>query len=271
MHGCAWMVLACLALPATAAAGDGFAWPEGRKAAVSLAYDDALDSQLDNAIPALDRHRLKGSFYLQLSRARVRERMDAWRAAAAEGHELGNHTLFHQCSGKGAGREWVVPAQDLDSTTVARMVAQVDLANTLLQALDGRSERTFTLPCGDRLAQDGDYVDAVRDRFVGIKVGGAAVVADMATLDPDAVPVMAPEGMTGAQLIALVEDAGRRGTMVNLTFHGIGGDYLVTSSEAHEQLLAWLDAHRDTYWTAPFIEVMRWVRAHPPGRSAASR
>lgn len=28
-----------------------FAWPEGWKAAVSLAYDDALDSQLDNAIP----------------------------------------------------------------------------------------------------------------------------------------------------------------------------------------------------------------------------
>jgi peptidoglycan/xylan/chitin deacetylase (PgdA/CDA1 family) len=243
-----------------AAVAGGFAWPGGRKAAVSLSYDDGLDSQLDNALPALDRHRLKASFYLQLSRDPVRERMDEWRAAARAGHELGNHTLFHQCSAKAPGHGWVTPAQDLDTTTVARMVAQVDVANTMLQAIDGRRERTFTLPCGDRIAQDGDYVDAVEDRFLGIKVPGDAVVADMDTLDPSAVPVIAPEGLSGAQLIALVQDAGRRGTMVDFTFHGIGGDYIRTSVEAHEQLLAWLDAHRDEYWTAPFIDIMRWVR-----------
>ena len=57
--------------PCIALAGDPFAWPQGRKAAVSLAYDDALPSHLDTAIPALDRHGLKGSFYLQLSRDTV--------------------------------------------------------------------------------------------------------------------------------------------------------------------------------------------------------
>ena len=255
-----WFVLLLAALPCMASAADGFAWPQGRKAAVSLAYDDALDSQLDHALPALDRHGLKGSFYLQLSREPVRRRMQEWRAAAANGHELGNHTLFHQCSARGTGREWVGPAQDLDTTTVAQMVEQVDVANTLLAALDGKAERTFTVPCGDQRAMDGDYVDAVRDRFVGIKVTGEAVVADMAVLDVTAVPVMAPEGLTGAQLIALVEDAGRKGTMLNLTFHGVGGDYLMVSTEAHAELLAYLAAHRDVYWTAPFIDIMRWVR-----------
>ena len=56
----------CVLLLALAAGGwlaaeaqaQGFSWPEGRKAAVSLSYDDALDSQLDNAIPALDRQRI---------------------------------------------------------------------------------------------------------------------------------------------------------------------------------------------------------------------
>ena len=64
MRAClpAFLLFAIACSPA-ASAGDGFAWPEGRKAAVSLAYDDALDSQLDTAIPALDRHGLKGSFY----------------------------------------------------------------------------------------------------------------------------------------------------------------------------------------------------------------
>jgi hypothetical protein len=32
------------------------------------------------------------------------------------------------------------------------------------------------------------------------------------------------------------------------------------SKEAHEELLAYLAAHRDRYWTAPFIDIMRWVR-----------
>lgn len=258
--------LAVSSLPAMAS--EPFAWPDGRKAAVSLAYDDALDSQLDNALPALDRHGLKASFYLQLSRGPVRARMAEWRAAAANGHELGNHTLFHQCSGKGPGREWVAPAQDLDEVTVAQMAEQVDLANTMLAAIDGRSERSFTAPCGDTMARDGDYLQAVADRFVGAKVGGGAVVADMAALDPLAVPVLAPEGLDGAQLIALVEEAGRRGTMVNLTFHGIGGDYLATSVEAHAQLLAYLHAHRDDYWTAPFIDIVRWLRLQRAGKAA---
>ena len=156
MRAClsAFLLLFAIAGPSTAFAGDGFAWPDGRKAAVSLAYDDALDSQLDNAIPALDRHGLKGSFYLVLSAETVRRRMPDWRAAAANGHELGNHSLFHQCSGKGPGREWVAPQRDLDTTTMAQMRDQVELANTMLQALDGRSERTYTAPCGDLAAME---------------------------------------------------------------------------------------------------------------------
>lgn len=268
MRAClpAFLLLALTCSPAVSA-GDGFAWPEGRRAAVSLAYDDALDSQLDTAIPALDRRGLKGSFYLILSAQSVRARMADWRAAAANGHELGNHSLFHQCSGKGSERSWVAPQRDLDATTVAQMRDQVELASTMLQAIDGRSVRTYTAPCGEVAAIDGNYIDAVAPLFVGIKLIGNAVVDDMATLDPSAVPVAAPVGMSGAQLIAMVEEARRKGTMVSFTFHGIGGDHLQVSAQAHEELLAYLDAHRDAYWTAPFVDIMAWVRQQHAKRS----
>lgn len=256
---CVGLLLSPLAMAAQAA---GFAWPQGRIAAVSLAYDDALDSQLDNAIPALDRHGLKGTFYLVPANEPVRLRMDEWRAAARNGHELGNHSLFHPCSAKGPGREWVEPQRDLDALSVAQAREQVLLANTVLQALDGRSDgRTFTAPCGDQMAKDGNYIDAISDQFVGIKLVGGTVVPDMRTLDTQAVPVHVPVDASGAELIALVEEAGRQGTMVNFTFHGIGGDHLSVSKQAHEELLAFLEAHRDTYWTATFLEQMRWVRA----------
>src|SRR3546814_1761513 len=169
-------------------------------------------------------------------------------AAAARGHELGNHTLFHQCSGSGEDRDWVAPHRDLDSTPAARMRYQVLLANAMLAAIDGRHERTFTVPCGDAVADGGNYVDLVAPDFVAIKLGSGAVVPDMAQLDPHAVTVEAPVGATGAQLIALVEEAGRRGTMVNFTFHVIGGDHLSVSTAAHAELLDYLSRHRDEYW-----------------------
>lgn len=240
--------------------GVPFQWPHGAQAAVSLAYDDALDSQLDIAIPALDRAGLKGSFYLQLSNPAVDKRMAAWRTAARNGHELGNHSLFHQCSRRAPGHDWVQPQRDLDTTSVAQMQDQVMLGNTMLYAIDGKRERTYTVPCGDTLAAGADYLKTVAPAFVAIKVGGEAVTPSMATLNPSAVGVYAPEGLSGQQLIAIVQQAAAKGTMVNFTFHGVGGDYLTTSAAAHEELVQYLAANRQRYWTDTFLNIMTYVK-----------
>lgn len=252
-----------LAAPAEAAgATPRFPWPHGARAAISLAYDDALDSQLDIAIPALNRAALRASFYLQLSNPSVDKRMAAWRAVARRGHELGNHTLFHQCSSARPERAWVVAHRNLETTTVAQVKDQALLANTMLHAIDGRRERTFTAPCGDLQAGGQDYLPAIAGAFVAIKAGaGSGVAESMWTLDAHAVPVLAPVGLTGKQLIAIVKEAGAKGTMASFTFHGIGGDYLATSSDAHRELLTFLATHRKEYWTATFIDIMQHVKA----------
>jgi peptidoglycan/xylan/chitin deacetylase (PgdA/CDA1 family) len=270
-------LVACAALaratPAPSAPPPAFAWPNGARAAVSLAYDDAIDSQLDHAAPALDRRGLKASFYLTLSSPSLARRLPEWRALATRGHELGNHTLFHQCSRKPAGREWVAPENDLDATPAAALVAQVRVGNTMLQAIDGRSERTFTTPCGDRMAGGVDYLPLVADAFVAIKVGDGGVVPDMAALDLHGVGVTVPVGASGAELIALVQAAEARGTLVNFTFHGVGGDYLTVSNAAHAELLDYLAAHRDRLWTATFLDIAKHVRSvrSQPTRDAATR
>ena len=251
------------------AAEQRYAWPRGAQAAVSLAYDDALDSQLDTAIPALDKAGIKASFYLTLGSEVLKRRMAEWRAAAARGHELGNHTLFHQCSRAGADRSWVTPENDLDKISAAQLVAQIRLGNTLLQAIDGQHERTFTTPCGDLRAGGDDYQGLIKTDFVAIKSLAGGVVADMALLDPYAVGVAAPFNVTGAQLIDWVQRAARAGTMVNITFHGVGADYLSVSRQAHEELLSHLAAHRDVYWTDTFINIMRYVKAQRASNAAA--
>jgi peptidoglycan/xylan/chitin deacetylase (PgdA/CDA1 family) len=259
---CTLLICLCLTgiTQSAVAAGKRFSWPHGTRAAVSLSYDDALDSQLDNAIPALDKFGLKGSFYPTLSSSTLVKRLPEWRAAAAEGHELGNHTLFHQCSAKLSGRGWVTPENDLDHTPATQMVAQIKIGNAMLHAIDGRIERTFTVPCGDAMAAGVDYLPLIRSEFVAIKFGPGLVIPDMADLDPYAVAVDAPSDVTGQQLIDLVKAAVAKGTMINFTFHGIGGDYLTTSTQAHEELLAYLAAHRDLVWTDTFINIMTYVK-----------
>ena len=236
----------------------------GARAAVSLAYDDAIDSQLDNAIPALDKVGLKGSFYLTLSSETLVTRLAEWRDAAANGHELGNHTLFHQCSRKAPGHEWVAVENDLDETSVAQMAQQIRVGNSMLHAIDGKTERTFTVPCGDLLAEGVNYLPSVKSEFVAIKSGDDGVVPDMDALDPYSVGVKAPEGLSGEQLIEMVKEAAAKGTMINLTFHGIGGDYLTVSSQAHGELLEYLAANRDIYWTDTFINIMKYVKSTRP-------
>jgi peptidoglycan/xylan/chitin deacetylase (PgdA/CDA1 family) len=253
-------------------------WPDQARAAVSLAYDDALNSQLDFAVPALNRHGLKASFYLTLSSDTVRQRLAAWRKLAAQGHELGNHTLFHQCSRSGADRGWVNADNDLDTVSVAQLVAQIRVGNSMLQAIDGKQTRTFAVPCGDLNAAGEPYLKELQGDFVAMKSAFGGVVPNMNSLDPYAVGVEVVTDISGAQLIALVQRAAAAGTMVNITFHGVGGDYLAVSREAHDTLLHYLARHRDIYWTDTFVRIMQYVKAqhlkaqppippHPPQKS----
>lgn len=259
----ALMIILMLTSPAVMAAEKRvFSWPKGAKAAVSIAYDDALDSQLDHAIPALNKYGLKGSFYLTLASDTVSRRLADWRAAATGGHELANHTLFHLCSRSRPGRDWVLEHRDLDQVTVAQLMDHIKLGNSMLHAIDGKTERTFTTPCGDLNAAGESYIAAATSEFVAMKTNFDfnGVVQDMNTLDLHGVPFAAPSGVSGKQLIALVEEAAQRGTMANITFHGVGAEHLAVSKEAHEELLKYLSENQDIYWTDTFINIMKYVK-----------
>lgn len=253
------MLLALSNAMLTSQAAATFAWPERKIAAVSLAYDDALPSQLDVAVPQLNQAGLKASFYLPLSASTLTTRLADWRAVAAAGHELGNHSLFHQCSRAKPGRSWVAPQHDLETTPAAKLVDEIRLGNAFLHAIDGKTARTYTAPCTDALAQGVPYLPLIHNDFIAIKAVVGGVVTAMQRLDPYQVPVLTPHNISGADLIALVKQAGAAGGMVNFTFHGVGGDHLSVSSLAHQQLVDFLAANPQ-YWTATFIELMQHVK-----------
>ena len=73
-----------------------FQWPKGRQGAVSITYDDALTCHHQLVAPAWEAVGLRATFYTPI-RSTFMQETEAWRAVAAKGHELGNHSLFHPC------------------------------------------------------------------------------------------------------------------------------------------------------------------------------
>ncbi len=268
MKTTAWFgaILACSAAAVLLAdehpAAGTFSWPNGARAAVVLSYDDAVDVQLDNVVPDLDAVHLPGTFFVTGSSESLRKRLAEWRALPARGHELANHTIFHPCLRAPAGRDWVPPEYALESYTIRRITDEAAAMNTTLRAIDGETVRTFAYPCLDTTAGGASYVDALRPMFLAARGGGDRIVEDPRTLDLQQVPSWMAQDVSGEAMIGFVRKAVDKGGLAVFLFHGVGGGHSISvSREAHQQLLAWLAAHRATVWTGTFRTVMTHVAA----------
>jgi beta-glucosidase len=140
-----------------------FHWPDGKRAAISLSFDDARPSQVDIGIPILDRYGVKATFYA--SPARLGERLEGWKKAAANGHEIANHSMNHPCSGN---FPW---SRDhaLEDYTLEMMRQELTGANKAIQELVGVVPQTFAYPCGETWVGRGrnlkSYVPVVAELF----------------------------------------------------------------------------------------------------------
>lgn len=224
-------------------------WPNGSKLAVSLSYDDALNSQLDNAIPELNKHNLKASFYVLPNSPVMYKRMKEWVLAAKQGHELGNHSMYHPCRASLENRSWVLDHHDLDKYTLAQMVEEITTVNTFLHAIDGKTERTFTPPCGDLIAGGDDYLSKINEQFIAIK--GQGIASGFSVL-------WAPAGVSGQQIINFIKQVPAETSLINILFHGVGGDHLAVSAEAHAELLSFLSNNSASYYVDSYINIMKY-------------
>lgn len=70
-------------------------FPNGKKAALSITFDDGCPSVFTKIVPRLDKYQWKGSFYIISGTAEKKEMWDAWKELRQQGHEIGNHSLTH--------------------------------------------------------------------------------------------------------------------------------------------------------------------------------
>jgi len=72
-------------------------WFDGRRAALSLRFDDSHPTHILKTIPILREYGFRGTFMVNPGSADYQEHREAWEACAAQGdQEFANHTMHHR-------------------------------------------------------------------------------------------------------------------------------------------------------------------------------
>ena len=242
-------------------------WPQDRASAISLTFDDGINTDLDHAGPILKKHHLTGTFFVTTAMGPWEKRKAEWKQRAKDGNELANHTVHHPC----LLPEITPHSQDY---TPEMMEAEISgAAHELATVADARRGLTFAYPCGnmsfgkpaDEVKNAALYMRYVSENaFAARGVGvGPANPDELNILDVNDLGPTADKGFT--ELLKMGEPAFESHNWGIYCFHGVGGDWLSITPDALDELSQYLEQHSEI-WTATFGDVIRYIQE----RKAAS-
>ncbi len=237
-----------------------FTWPTGKRVAVSLSFDDGRASQVEGGTALLDRYGVKATFYVVPSA--VEKKLEGWKQAAASGHEIGNHSLNHPCSGNFA---WA-RGKALEDYTIDQMRRELTDANRRLTELLGVTPESFAYPCGQTFVGRGvgtqSYVPVAASVFVTARGWLDEAPNDPSYVDFAQLTGIESDGKDFEQILAIVEAARQTGSWVVLAGHDIGTSGAQTTRVAMlERLCAYANDPSNGVWMAPVGTVAKYVRA----------
>jgi len=230
-------------------------WPREAQAAISLSYDDGMDSGLDHAIPDLEDAGFRGTFYLATGYWRVEARKADWRNAFLNGHEIGNHTVRHPCRGS-------MHAHNLETYTPQLIQEEIrDAYAWLNQHIGLDNDRTLAYPCGHLAIgnppDEDSFLSAVRAYHSAARLA-AGGINDPALVARNPLRIKAavigfPHGKEVEPFIEYCEQTAKLRGWGVIVFHGVGDEWYTTERVVHQRLIEYLKDKR--FWVAPVKEV----------------
>jgi peptidoglycan-N-acetylglucosamine deacetylase len=245
-----------------------FAWPGHKRAALSLTFDDARPSQLADGVSLFAEYGIKVTFYL--TSGNIGERAADWKEAARAGHELGNHSSVHPCTGH---FPW---SRDhaLEDFTLESMRAELTSANEAIHKATGVTPTTFAYPCGQsfvgRGARVASYVPLVGELFLAGRGWLSEASNDPAFVDLAQVLAYRMDDVEYAQLKPVLDDALANGRWLVLAGHDISvtPGPQVTRVSMLRALAADLRRADSSFWTDTVANVARFVKAHQTAKAS---
>ncbi len=238
-----------------------FTWPDGRRAALSLSFDDGRKSQVDNGLALLDRHNVKATFYVVPSA--VERQLEAWKKIVASGHEIGNHSLNHPCTGNFAWSR----QKALEDYTLEKMRDELEQANRRIKELLGVTPLSFAYPCGQTFVGRGvdtrSYVPVVAALFGSGRTWQDETPNDPGFCDLAQTTGVEMDGRDFEQILPILEKARETGQWVALAGHDIGPDGTQTTRVAMlEKLMRYTNDPANKIWVAPVGTIAKYIRDH---------
>ena len=232
----------------------------GRRAALSWSFDDARASQVDAGIPLLNELGVRATFYV--SPEPMAKRRDAWRAAVAAGHEIGNHTYSHPCT---ANYPWT-RGRELEDFTLQRMAGDMALADRIIEKELGVRTTTFAYPCGHTYVGRGldtrSYVPLIAERFVVGRGFRGSACNDPERCDLAQAYAFAVDDLPFAELRKLVDQALELKAWVTFAGHDFGaGGHQVTRLDAIREAATYCRDRAEELWVGTVAEVGAAIKA----------
>ena len=238
-------------------------WPDQQACAVSLSYDDALPIHYQLVAPLLEEHGLRATFYLAI---RNLESYDEWKRIAAAGHELGNHSLFHPCRSEAGYESWLPEYYDLRDYSPGRFRDELIVANKTIDLLDGGKERTYGNNCTNLTIGSGENempMDPILEELF-VAARGTITNLPVNPNNPNFTRLghYSGDSKTFEQMKQEIETAREQGGWIIYMIHGVGeGTHnLFIDKAEHQKLIEWLDSERATIWTAPVVDVAKYLK-----------
>jgi peptidoglycan/xylan/chitin deacetylase (PgdA/CDA1 family) len=254
-----WIILVTSCGLAAQEARTGFRWPEGKRVAVSFSFDDARLSQVDVGLPLFDRHGAKATFYV--SPRSMAKRLEGWKKAVANGHEIGNHSNTHPCTGNFA----FSARNALETYTMASLEKDLDAATAEIERQLGVKPATFAYPCGQKFVGRGtetrSYVPLVAAKFLA-----GRGFRDEGTNDPEVCDLaqlmgIESDGLTFEQMKSLTTQAAAQGRWLVFAGHEIGKPGSQTTlAAALEEYLPYAKDPANGVWLATVEAIAKYVR-----------
>lgn len=236
-----------------------FSWPTGKRAAVSLTFDDARLTQTDVGLPILDRFGVKGTFYISFAAAE--QKLERWRDTVAAGHEIGNHTLTHPCSGNFP----FTRNNALEEHSLEHMESEMLDANARIHELLGVDAMTFAYPCGQTFVGRGatmqSYVPLVAKHFLVGRGGFDEVANDPTYIDLAMITGLDMDDATWPQVRQTLETAVEAGRWLVLHGHEIGdGGRQTVRADTLEQICRYCTDPANAIWIDTVAAIGRYIR-----------
>jgi peptidoglycan-N-acetylglucosamine deacetylase len=235
-----------------------FPWPEGKKMALSLSFDDARTTNTSLGIPLLNEYGVKATFFVLANS--VKKDLEGWQKAVAAGHEMGNHSIQHPCSGNFVwSRE-----KALENYTLDRMKAELLQANKEIEELLGVRPTVYAYPCGQTFVGKGTYtqsfVPLISEMFLAGRRWMDEAPSDPYYADLAQLTGMEMDNMDFDEILTLIESARNTGQWLVLAGHETAdGGIQTTYLSMLRKLAAYATDPANGIWIAPIGTVAKYV------------